>query len=62
MEALKKEALTSSELSEKLRITTDYPKNLLLKLEDEGLIKYELATEKWHLKDEDVEELEKDQV
>ena len=60
LEALKKEALTEPELSERLRISIDYPKNLLLKLEDEGLIKYDLATEKWHLKDENVEELEKD--
>jgi len=61
LEALKKEALTESELCERLRISIDYPKDdLLLKLEDEGLVKYDLATEKWHLKDEDMEELEKD--
>ena len=61
LEALKKEALTEPELSEKLRISIDYPKDdLLLKLEDEGLIKYDLTTEKWHLKGENVAELEKD--
>ena len=50
LEALKKEALTAPELSERLRISTDYPMYGLLKLEDEGLIKYDLTTEKWHLK------------
>ena len=51
LEALKKEDLTESELCERLRISIDYPKDdLLLKLEDEGLVKYDLTTEKWHLR------------
>jgi len=51
LEALKKEDLTESELFERLRISIDYSKDdLLLKLEDEGLIKYNLATKKWHLR------------
>jgi len=50
LEALKKEALSSPELSEKLRMPMHYPRCGLLKLEDEGLVKYDLATEKWRLK------------
>ena len=50
LDALKKEGLTAPELSERLRISTDYPMYKLLKLEEEGLVEYDLATEKWRLK------------
>ncbi|GAI80937.1 unnamed protein product, partial [marine sediment metagenome] len=47
LEALKKEKLTLFELSERLGIKSPY---LLWKLEEEGLIEYNFATDKWHLK------------
>lgn len=50
LEALKKESLTSPELSERLRMPMYYYMYKLLGLEDEGLVKYDLTTEKWHLK------------
>ena len=49
LEALKKVALTAPELSERLRMPTHYPMYGLSMLEEEGLIEYDLATEKWHL-------------
>ena len=47
LEALKKEGLTIFELFERLGMKSHY---LLWKLEEEGLIEYDLATGKWHLK------------
>jgi len=48
LEALKKEDLTGLELAERLGMKPYY--FMLSKLEEEGLIEYDLATEKWHLK------------
>ena len=48
LEALKKERLTALELSERVGVEPHY--FMLLKLEEEGLIEYDFATEAWHLK------------
>ena len=48
MEALKKEDLTALELSNRVGVEPYY--FMLLKLEDEGLVKYDLTTGKWRLK------------
>ena len=48
LEALKKEDLTALELSERLGMKPNY--YLLSRLEDEGLIEYDFAAKKWHLK------------
>ena len=48
LEALKKEGLTVFELSEMLGMKPNY--YLLSKLEEEGLIEYDFAAKKWHLK------------
>ena len=48
LEALKKEDLTALELSERVDVEPHY--FMLLKLEEEGLIEYDSATEKWRLK------------
>ena len=47
LEALKKESLTAPELSERLGMKSHY---LLWNLEEEGLIEYDVAAGKWHLK------------
>ncbi len=47
LEALKKERLTVFDLSERLGTKPNY---FLSKFEEEGLIEYDLATEKWCLK------------
>jgi len=51
LEALKKESLTARELSERVGIKK-YPYFTLSWLEEEGLIEYDSATDKWHLKEE----------
>ena len=48
LEALKKESLTALELSERVDVEPYY--FTLSKLEEEELIEYDSATEKWHLK------------
>ena len=48
LEALKKEGLTALELSERVDVKPFY--FMLSRLEEEGLIEYDLATEKWRLK------------
>ncbi|GAI33543.1 unnamed protein product [marine sediment metagenome] len=48
LEALKKESLTALELSERTGWKQYY--FMLSKLEEEGLIEYDSATGKWHLK------------
>jgi len=48
LESLKKEGLTALELSERVGVDPYYFK--LSRIEEEGLIEYNLATEKWHLK------------
>ena len=48
LEALKKEGMTTFELSERLGMKPNY--YLLSKLEGEGLIEYDFARKKWHLK------------
>jgi len=48
LEALKKESLTALELSERVGVEPYY--FTLSRLEEEGLIEYDSATEKWHLK------------
>jgi len=48
LEALKKESLTALELSERVDVEPYY--FTLSKLEEEGLIEYDSATEKWPLK------------
>ena len=48
LEALEREPLSAFELAEKLGTKTQFLR--LAKLEEEGLIEYDLATEKWHLK------------
>ena len=48
LEALKKEGMTTFELSERLGVKPNY--YLLSKLEEEGLVEYDSATGKWHLK------------
>ena len=48
LEALKKEGLTVLELSERVGMGPYY--STLSRLEEEGLIEYDSATEKWHLK------------
>ena len=48
LEALKKEDLTALEMSERLGMKPNY--YLLSSLEDEGLIEYDFAAKKWHLK------------
>ena len=48
LEALKKESLTALELSE--RVGMEPYHFTLFKLEEEGLIEYDSATEKWRLK------------
>jgi len=50
LEALKKEALTEPELSERLSIPTDYHISRLLKLEEGELVEYDYETDKWRLK------------
>ena len=48
LEALKKEGLTDLELSERVCVEPYYFK--LSRLEEEGLVEYDFATGKWHLK------------
>jgi len=48
LETLKKESLTALELSERIDVKPFY--FTLSRLEEEGLIEYDFATEKWHLK------------
>ena len=50
LEALKKESLTVSELTERLGTIRNHVMFELFKLEEERLVEYDLATEKWHLK------------
>ena len=47
LEALKKESLAALELSERVGVKPYY--FMLSRLEEEGLIEYDLATDKWHL-------------
>ena len=46
--ALEKESLSALELSERVNLRSCY--FMLSRLEEEGLIEYDSATEKWHLK------------
>jgi len=48
LEVVKKEGLTVLELSEEIGVEPYY--FTLLRLEEEGLIEYDLAAGKWHLK------------
>ena len=48
LEALKKERLTALELSERVGVEPYH--FTLFKLEEEGLIEYDSATEKWHIR------------
>ena len=48
LEALKKEDLTALELSERVGVEPYY--FTLSRLEEEGLIEYDLATKKWRIK------------
>jgi len=50
LEALKKEGLTALELSERVVTPLHHLGFYMLKLEEEGLIEYNSATEKWCLK------------
>ena len=48
LEVVKKEGLAVLELSEEIGVEPYF--FTLLRLEEEGLIEYDFATEKWHLK------------
>jgi len=55
LEALKKEGLTALELSERIGVEPVFKMGddyyfTLSRLEEEGLIEYDSATGKWHLK------------
>ncbi len=48
-EAVKKEASNPLEISKKLRLPLHYVSYELSMLEEEGLIEYDLKTEKWRI-------------
>lgn len=48
LEVLEKESLNALELAERLKTKPQFLR--LAKLEEEGLIELDLATDKWHLK------------
>jgi len=50
LEVLKKEALNPSEIASRTWLPQQYVRYILPKLKIEGLVEYDLATEKWHLK------------
>ena len=49
LETLKKESLTAFELAERLGTKPHHLRFWLWKLEEKGLVEYDLATAKWHL-------------